>query len=194
MLSLFSHSLFLFSFIGHFLDLHFTFCPLSRSTVQKPPIPSSLPLPLWWELPDSPINSCIHALAFPYTRASNHFRPKGCFSHWYPTRPSSATNAAGAMGLSMCTLWLVVQSLGILAGGGSGQCTLLLPTWGCSTTPTLLLWQIFHLQLNCFWTTLVDTQKMCVFKVIPVKSTVKISHPRCKYIIHCMLILSITNV
>jgi hypothetical protein len=33
---------------------------------------------------------------------------KGLSSHWCQTRPSSATSAAGAMGPSMCPLWLVV--------------------------------------------------------------------------------------
>jgi hypothetical protein len=53
-------------------------------------------------------------LAFPCTGASNLHWMKGLFSHWCPTRPSSATYAAGAMGPSMCTLWLVVSSLGAL--------------------------------------------------------------------------------
>jgi len=43
-------------------------------------------------------------------------RTKGFSSHWCPTRPSSATYAAGATGLSLCTLWMAVQSLGSLVG------------------------------------------------------------------------------
>jgi len=35
---------------------------------------------------------------------------------WCQTRPSSATYAAGGTGPSMCTLWLVVLSLGDLRG------------------------------------------------------------------------------
>jgi hypothetical protein len=35
-------------------------------------------------------------------------RTKGLSSHWYPTRPSSATYAEGALSPSMCTLYLVV--------------------------------------------------------------------------------------
>jgi len=43
-------------------------------------------------------------------------RTKGFSFHWCPTRPSSATYAAGAMGLPMCTLEMVVLSLGALVG------------------------------------------------------------------------------
>jgi hypothetical protein len=42
----------------------------------------------------------------------NPLRPKRCFSHWCPTRLSSATYAARAIGPTICTLWLVVQTLG----------------------------------------------------------------------------------
>jgi hypothetical protein len=68
-----------------------------------PPPPASmrvLPLP----------HSCPPALAFPYTRESHTFRPKGLSSHWCPTRPSSASYAARDMSPSMCTFWLMVQS------------------------------------------------------------------------------------
>jgi hypothetical protein len=70
-------------------------------------------------------HSCLPALAFPYTGASNFLRTKGCSFHLCPTRPSSATYAAGAMGPSMCTIWLVVQSP--RAPRGFGWLTLLLP-------------------------------------------------------------------
>jgi hypothetical protein len=63
-----------------------------------------------------PTNPCLPTLAFPYTGASNPHRTKGCSIHWCPTRPSSATCAVGAMGPSMCTLWLVVQSPEALGG------------------------------------------------------------------------------
>jgi len=43
-------------------------------------------------------------------------RTKSFSSHWCPTRSSFATFAAGAMGLSMCTLWMVVWSLEALVG------------------------------------------------------------------------------
>jgi hypothetical protein len=63
------------------------------------------------------------SLAFPYTGALNLHRNKGFSSHWCPTRPSSATYAAGAMGCSMCTLWLVVLSLKALGGLVGWYCT-----------------------------------------------------------------------
>jgi hypothetical protein len=65
-------------------------------------------------------HSCLPDLAFPYTGASNPLRPKGHSSHWCPTRSSSATYGAGAMGLFMCTIWLVLQSL---RNSGEGVCS-----------------------------------------------------------------------
>jgi hypothetical protein len=50
----------------------------------------------------------------PYIGLSSIHRTKDLSSHWCPTRPFSATYAAGAMSPSMRTLWLVVQSLGAL--------------------------------------------------------------------------------
>jgi hypothetical protein len=63
------------------------------------------------------------------------YRTKGLSSYLCPTEPSTATYATGAMDPSMCTLWLVVQSLG--APGGSSWLTLLLPPWSCNP-PQLL--------------------------------------------------------
>jgi hypothetical protein len=72
-------------------------------------IPSPLPLLLWgWS------HSHLIALAFPYTGALGSHRTKGLSSQWYQIRPSSATYVPGAMGPSMCTLWLVVYFLGAL--------------------------------------------------------------------------------
>jgi hypothetical protein len=65
-------------------------------------------------LPHLPILSCLPALTFPYTGSSSLHRTKGLFSHWCPTRPSSATTVAGDMGHSMCTFWLMVHFLGAL--------------------------------------------------------------------------------
>jgi len=59
------------------------------------PLPIHLPLPPYLPTP-------------PYTGGYSLGRTKGFSSHWCPTRPSSATYAAGAMGPSMCTLWMVV--------------------------------------------------------------------------------------
>jgi len=65
--------------------------------------------------PQSPTHSCLPTLAFPYTGASSLGRTKGFSSHWCPTKPSSATYAAGATGCSMCTLWLADNSLTVLS-------------------------------------------------------------------------------
>jgi hypothetical protein len=83
--------------------------PLSSSPLQKPP--SHLPSPYLWGCSPTypPTHSLLPSLAFPYTGASNTLRPKGLSSHWCPTRPSSATYEAGAMGPCMCILWLVVR-------------------------------------------------------------------------------------
>jgi hypothetical protein len=55
--------------------------------------------------PSTPVFSPWH-----FPEASNPLRPKGLSSYWCPTNPSSATYSARAVGPSMCTLWLVVQS------------------------------------------------------------------------------------
>ena len=94
--------LFLF-FIRYFLYLHFKCYPLPRFPSENLLFP-----------PPSPC-SPTHSLLLPgpgqfsYTRISSPHRTKGLSSHWWPAdRPSSATYEAGAMGPSMCTLWLVV--------------------------------------------------------------------------------------
>ena len=61
-----------------------------------------------------PNHPCFPVLAFSYTAALRHHRTKDLSSHWFLVKPSSATYTAGAMGPSMCTLWLVVQFLGAL--------------------------------------------------------------------------------
>ena len=48
------------------------------------PIPSPCPAP-------QPTYSCFLALAFPCTEAYSLWKTKGLSSHWWPTRPSSAT-------------------------------------------------------------------------------------------------------
>ena len=55
-----------------------------------------------------PTPSRLSALIFPYTGVSSLGKNKNFFSSWCPTRPVSSTYAAGAMGLSMCTFWMVV--------------------------------------------------------------------------------------
>jgi hypothetical protein len=59
-------------------------------------------------------HSHITHLASPYVGASSLHRTKGLSFHWCLTRPSSATYPPGVMGPSMCTLWLVIYSLGAL--------------------------------------------------------------------------------
>jgi hypothetical protein len=80
--------------------------PLSVSPL-NPPIPSSTPVSMRVLL-YPPTHSHLTALAFPYTVALGLQRNNALPSHWCPTRPSSATYAAGAMGPSMHTLWLVL--------------------------------------------------------------------------------------
>jgi hypothetical protein len=65
-----------------------------------------------------------HPLEFLYTGASSLHRTKGLPSHWWQLRESSATYSAGALGPSMCTLWLVFWSLGALG---------VLIVWYCSS-------------------------------------------------------------
>ena len=88
-----------------------------RNPLSHPQSPASM-----WVLHHPSIHFCLHILAFPDTGASNALTPKHHSSHWCPTRPSSATYAAGAMGCSMCTLWLVVKSL---------RAPRILPCWHC---------------------------------------------------------------
>ena len=52
--------------------------------------------------------------------ASSLFRTKGLSSFWCLARPSSAVS--GAMGNSMCTLWLMFLSLGSLGVLGDSYC------------------------------------------------------------------------
>ena len=74
----------------------FTFkcCPLSWYTSQKTHSPTFLS-------------------AFPHTAAFRLSRTERLSSLWYPTRPSSAAYVSGAMGYSICTLWLMFLSLGL---------------------------------------------------------------------------------
>ena len=74
----------------------------SQNTLFQPSPPTSMR-----ELPHPTTHSCPTSLAFPNTGASSLHRTKGFLSHLCEIRPSSASYAAGAMGPSMCTLWLV---------------------------------------------------------------------------------------
>jgi hypothetical protein len=66
----------------------------------KPPIPSPCPSP-------QATHSCFLALAFPCTGAYDLHKTKGLSSHWWPTRPSSATYATRDTALGVGVYWLV---------------------------------------------------------------------------------------
>jgi hypothetical protein len=78
------------------------------NVIPFPGFPTPNPYPFPFSPAHQPTHSQLPALAFPYTGASNLHRTKGFSSLWCLTRPSSATDEAGTMGPSMCTLWLVV--------------------------------------------------------------------------------------
>jgi len=84
--------------------------PFSGFPFQNPPILSPLALLLWGCYPPT------HSLWRPCPGIPMYWgielsKTKALSSQWCLTRPSSATYAAGALGLSMCSLWLVVYSL-----------------------------------------------------------------------------------
>jgi hypothetical protein len=80
-------SLFTFQMISPFLG--------SPHTPNPIPSPSPASMRVFYH---PPTHSCLPALKFPYTGALVLHRTKGPSSHWCPTRPSSATYAAGANG------------------------------------------------------------------------------------------------
>jgi hypothetical protein len=97
-----------------YIYLHFKCYPFSRSPLWNP---LSYPLSscLYKGIPP-PTHSCLRTLASSYTGASNSLRKKGSSSHLCTARPFFDTYMTGAMWPSMCTLWLVFLSLGVLAG------------------------------------------------------------------------------
>jgi hypothetical protein len=100
--------LFLFNCIFFFIYVSnvFPFPGLPfRNPHSIPPSPASMRV-----LPHLPIHSHLPAMALSYTGVWNTLRPKDHSSHGCPSRPSSATYVAKALGLSMCTRWMVVQS------------------------------------------------------------------------------------
>ena len=64
--------------------------------------------PLLHRPAQQPTYSCFMVLAFPYTGAKSLQRTMALFSHWCPTRPSSATYAVAAISPTMCTPLLMV--------------------------------------------------------------------------------------
>ena len=111
-MTLLSFLLFYFSFIAYFVYLYLKCYPLSGLSPDT--LPHSLSPCLHEGAPHPPIHSHLPVLEFPYTGALSLHRTKGLSSLLMLTKPSSATYAAGAMGPSMCPLWLVVWSLGAL--------------------------------------------------------------------------------
>jgi len=100
-----------FTFLGYFMCLHFRCYPLFPfSHILSPFLCFCKVLPFW------PTHSHLNTLAFPYTRETNPHRTKGFSFYCCQTMPSSAIYVPGVMGPSMCTHWLVVQSLGALVG------------------------------------------------------------------------------
>ena len=69
--------------------------PVSPPQISYPPPPSLADVR---KLPHLPTHYCFSALAFPYSGVLSLHWTKGLSSHWCPTRPSSATYAARAMG------------------------------------------------------------------------------------------------
>ena len=73
--------------------------------------------------PYSPINPLLLPCpGIPLTAALSLSRTKGLSFLWYLTRPYSAGYVSGAMGNSMCTLWLKVLPLGSLGVLGDSYC------------------------------------------------------------------------
>jgi len=57
---------------------------------------------------------CLNTLAFHYTGEKSLHRTKGFSYYWWQTMSSSATYVAAATVTPMCTVWLVVYSLGAM--------------------------------------------------------------------------------
>ena len=91
----------LFPFLMHVLFIYISnVIPFPSFPSGKSPIPASMRvLP---HLPAHPLPTPCPGI--PLHRGIQPSRTKSIYSHWCPTRQSSATYAAGAMGPSMCTL------------------------------------------------------------------------------------------
>jgi hypothetical protein len=74
------------------------------------------PPPAFYEGVPPPTHSHLPTLASPTLGHQAFTEPRASPPNWCQTRPSSASYAAGAMGRSMCTLWLVVSPWELCGG------------------------------------------------------------------------------
>jgi hypothetical protein len=124
---------------GYFLYLHFKCFPLSRSPLQKPLIPSALPLPLWGSSPIYPLPSSLPGI--PLHWGIKHPQAQGPL---FPLMPNKVIlchiSSRSHRSLHVCSD--LFSSWELL---GSALLTLLLPPWGCKS-PQLLqfLLQLLH--------------------------------------------------
>jgi hypothetical protein len=138
--------------IFYWLSYLFTFQMLSHFMVPLPGNPLSHPSsPCFYEgVPHPPTLSCLPTLTFPYTGSSSFYRSKGLFSHWFPTRPSSVTYVAGAMGVhTPCVLfgsWLNPWELWGQTPSAPSVLSLIPPLW----TLCLVQWLAVSLHLCIF--------------------------------------------
>jgi hypothetical protein len=108
-----------FENINHYIHLPLKWYLPSQLPLHNPHIPFTLshsPLPLWGcssthpPTPAPPTHPLLpHHSSIPLSWGIKPLQYQAP-PHWCQIRPSSATYAAGAMGLPMCTLWLVASS------------------------------------------------------------------------------------
>ena len=111
---IYQFSIFIYTkFLIFLLDTFFIYI---SNFIPFPSFPSENTLTHPYSVAHQPTYSHFPVLAVPYTGASSLLRTKGPSSKRCPTRPFSATYAAGAVGPYICTLWLVIYSLGTLGG------------------------------------------------------------------------------
>jgi len=96
-----------FYFLLNIFHLHFKCYSVSQFQAHKSPIPSSSPSSMKMFPFPNHLPSKV-PLKFTLNGDSTLGRTKGFSFHWCLIRPSSATYAAGAMDLSMCSHWVVV--------------------------------------------------------------------------------------
>ena len=105
----------------------------------KTSIPSPPPILHFYKRAPIPTHYWLPTLEFPYPGASSLHRIEGLSPNWCPTKPSTDTCAAKAMGPYMWILWLVVQSLGALGFWLDDIVALPMELQTLSAPPVLLL-------------------------------------------------------